>query len=55
MVEGREEVLRVLPVEVVQRLRAVSAALQAEGEVVGHRAREVWIPERGQSLWTDII
>lgn len=36
VVEGGEEVVSELPVEVVQRLRAVAAALQAKREVVRH-------------------
>ena len=46
MVEGGEEVVSELSVEVVQRLRAVAAALQAKGEVVRHRAGEVRVPEK---------
>ena len=36
VVEGGEEVIGELPVEVVQVLRTVAAALQAECEVVRH-------------------
>ena len=46
VVEGGEEVIGELPVEVVQVLRTVPAALQAECEVVRHRACEVWVPEK---------
>ena len=46
VVEGGEEVIGELPVEVVQVLRTVPAALQAEREVVRHRACEVWVPEK---------
>ena len=46
MVEGGEEVVGELPVEVVQVFRAIPAALQTKCEVVRHRACEVWVPEK---------
>ena len=46
VVEGGEEVIGELPIEVVQVLRTVAAALQAKREVVRHRACEVWVPEK---------
>ena len=44
VVEGGEEVVGELPVEVVQVFRAIPAALQTKCEVVRHRACEVWVP-----------
>ena len=54
VVEGGEEVIGELPVEVVQVLWTVAAALQAKREVVRHRACEVWVPET-ESFWVKII
>ena len=55
VVEGGEEVVGELPVEVVQVFRAIPAALQTKCEVVRHRACEVWVPERRESFWVKII
>ena len=48
VVEGGEEVIGELPVEIVEALGTVSTAFQAKGEVVRHGACEVGVPEKGK-------
>ena len=51
MVIARQEVHHIFSVKIVQILCTVHLALQAEGEVVGHGALEVWIPGEKVGQW----